>query len=184
MTTHHATVNTWALLYTEQSCINSFQLKARQTAVSKSQIKSSVLTLGANITFIAKVKAEDLLRKPTVKWFKGKWMDLASKAGKHLQLKETFERQTRVWSWTLAHPFLGGRKIFQAPSWFFPLGNIFLFTPRYQTSKTMSSKKRSHPNSANESIGVISRSKALAAASWENRELHGEMPCPSVDNDS
>lgn len=56
-----------------------------------------VLFLGENITFIAKVKAEDLLRKPTIKWFKGKWMDLASKAGKHLQLKETFERQTRVW---------------------------------------------------------------------------------------
>lgn len=51
---------------------------------------------GQNITFIAKVEAQDLLRKPTVKWFKGKWMDLASKVGKHLQLKETFERQTKV----------------------------------------------------------------------------------------
>lgn len=51
---------------------------------------------GQNITFIAKVEAKDLLRKPTVKWFKGKWMDLASKAGKHLQLKETFERHSKV----------------------------------------------------------------------------------------
>lgn len=51
---------------------------------------------GGNITFVAKVEAKDLLRKPNVKWFKGKWMDLASKAGKHLQLKETFERQTKV----------------------------------------------------------------------------------------
>eukprot|EP00073_Rattus_norvegicus_P005328 NP_001094228.2 myosin-binding protein C, slow-type [Rattus norvegicus] len=57
--------------------------------------------VGANITFIAKVKAEDLLRKPTVKWFKGKWMDLASKAGKHLQLKETFERQTRIYTFEM-----------------------------------------------------------------------------------
>uniref|UniRef100_A0A670J6Z6 Myosin-binding protein C, slow-type n=1 Tax=Podarcis muralis TaxID=64176 RepID=A0A670J6Z6_PODMU len=55
------------------------------------------LSCGQNITFIAKVEAQDLLRKPTVKWFKGKWMDLASKVGKHLQLKETFERQTKVW---------------------------------------------------------------------------------------
>uniref|UniRef100_A0A8C8B8X3 Myosin binding protein C1 n=1 Tax=Otus sunia TaxID=257818 RepID=A0A8C8B8X3_9STRI len=43
-----------------------------------------------------KVEAKDLLRKPNVKWFKGKWMDLASKAGKHLQLKESFERHTKV----------------------------------------------------------------------------------------
>ncbi|XP_012874493.1 PREDICTED: myosin-binding protein C, slow-type [Dipodomys ordii] len=57
--------------------------------------------VGANITFIAKVKAEDLLRKPTIKWFKGKWMDLASKAGKHLQLKETFERQTRIYTFEM-----------------------------------------------------------------------------------
>ena len=61
-----------------------------------------VFSLGENITFIAKVKAEDLLRKPTIKWFKGKWMDLASKAGKHLQLKETFERHSRVWPWAPA----------------------------------------------------------------------------------
>uniref|UniRef100_A0A3Q4MWA2 Myosin binding protein C3 n=1 Tax=Neolamprologus brichardi TaxID=32507 RepID=A0A3Q4MWA2_NEOBR len=51
---------------------------------------------GENITFVAKVNAESLLKKPTVKWFKGKWMDLASKSGKHLQLKETYDRNTKV----------------------------------------------------------------------------------------
>lgn len=61
------------------------------------QLHYSFLSLkGGNITFIAKVEAKDLLRKPNVKWFKGKWMDLASKAGKHLQLKESFERHTKV----------------------------------------------------------------------------------------
>uniref|UniRef100_A0A3P8TSI7 Myosin binding protein C3 n=1 Tax=Amphiprion percula TaxID=161767 RepID=A0A3P8TSI7_AMPPE len=50
-----------------------------------------------NITFVAKVNAESLLKKPTVKWFKGKWMDLASKSGKHLQLKETYDRNTKIW---------------------------------------------------------------------------------------
>lgn len=83
-----------------QSCVNSFQLKAKQMTLVKEQAESLMLLLGENITFIAKVKAEDLLRKPTVKWFKGKWMDLASKAGKHLQLKETFERHSRVRPWT------------------------------------------------------------------------------------
>lgn len=63
--------------------------------------QSGSVKVGANITFISKVKAEDLLRKPTVKWFKGKWMDLASKAGKHLQLKETFERQTRIYTFEM-----------------------------------------------------------------------------------
>uniref|UniRef100_A0A8C4HK63 Myosin binding protein C1 n=1 Tax=Dicentrarchus labrax TaxID=13489 RepID=A0A8C4HK63_DICLA len=51
---------------------------------------------GGDITFVAKVEAKDLLRKPTIKWFKGKWMDLASKTGKHLQLKETFDRFTKI----------------------------------------------------------------------------------------
>ncbi|XP_053518129.1 myosin-binding protein C, slow-type isoform X15 [Artibeus jamaicensis] len=63
--------------------------------------QTGTVKVGANISFIAKVKAEDLLRKPSVKWFKGKWMDLASKAGKHLQLKETFERQSRVYTFEM-----------------------------------------------------------------------------------
>ncbi|KAM4712264.1 myosin-binding protein C, slow-type isoform 3-T3 [Anableps anableps] len=58
--------------------------------------QSGTVTVGGDITFVAKVEAKDLLRKPTIKWFKGKWMDLASKTGKHLQLKETFDRQTKI----------------------------------------------------------------------------------------
>ncbi|XP_009082687.1 PREDICTED: myosin-binding protein C, slow-type, partial [Acanthisitta chloris] len=58
--------------------------------------QSGTVSVGGNIVFIAKVEAKDLLRKPNVKWFKGKWMDLASKAGKHLQLKESFERHTKI----------------------------------------------------------------------------------------
>ncbi|CAI5786205.1 myosin-binding protein C, slow-type isoform X5 [Podarcis lilfordi] len=63
--------------------------------------KGGTISVGQNITFIAKVEAQDLLRKPTVKWFKGKWMDLASKVGKHLQLKETFERQTKMYTFEM-----------------------------------------------------------------------------------
>uniref|UniRef100_A0A8C5N2H9 Myosin-binding protein C, fast-type n=1 Tax=Gouania willdenowi TaxID=441366 RepID=A0A8C5N2H9_GOUWI len=58
--------------------------------------QSGEVTVGENIMFVAKVNAESLLKKPTVKWFKGKWMDLASKSGKHLQLKETYDRSTKV----------------------------------------------------------------------------------------
>lgn len=58
--------------------------------------QSGTVSVGGDITFVAKVEGKDLLRKPTVKWFKGKWMDLASKTGKHLQLKETFERLTKI----------------------------------------------------------------------------------------
>ncbi|XP_053111275.1 myosin-binding protein C, slow-type isoform X8 [Hemicordylus capensis] len=63
--------------------------------------KGGSITVGQNITFIAKVEAQDLLRKPTIKWFKGKWMDLASKVGKHLQLKETFERHTKIYTFEM-----------------------------------------------------------------------------------
>ncbi|XP_010774856.1 myosin-binding protein C, slow-type isoform X4 [Notothenia coriiceps] len=58
--------------------------------------QSATIPVGGDITFVAKVEAKDLLRKPTIKWIKGKWMDLASKTGKHLQLKETFERLTKI----------------------------------------------------------------------------------------
>ncbi|XP_050933669.1 myosin-binding protein C, slow-type isoform X8 [Lates calcarifer] len=58
--------------------------------------QSGTVAVGGDITFVAKVEAKDLLRKPTIKWFKGKWMDLASKTGKHLQLKETFDRFTKI----------------------------------------------------------------------------------------
>ncbi|XP_073694903.1 myosin-binding protein C, slow-type isoform X5 [Garra rufa] len=60
------------------------------------QPQSGSINVGGDISFVAKVEAKDLLRKPTIKWFKGKWMDLASKTGKHLQLKESFDRFTKI----------------------------------------------------------------------------------------
>ncbi|XP_063470381.1 myosin-binding protein C, slow-type isoform X5 [Symphalangus syndactylus] len=81
--------------------------QAKQNANSQLSIlfvekpQGGTVKVGEDITFIAKVQAEDLLRKPTIKWFKGKWMDLASKAGKHLQLKESFERHSRVYTFEM-----------------------------------------------------------------------------------
>ncbi|MED6242966.1 Myosin-binding protein C, cardiac-type, partial [Ataeniobius toweri] len=63
--------------------------------------QSGEVTVGENITFVARVNAESLLKKPSVKWFKGKWMDLASKCGKHLQLKETYDRNTKVYTFEM-----------------------------------------------------------------------------------
>uniref|UniRef100_A0A4W6BPI6 Myosin-binding protein C, fast-type n=1 Tax=Lates calcarifer TaxID=8187 RepID=A0A4W6BPI6_LATCA len=51
---------------------------------------------GSDITFVAKVDSSTLTRKPAMKWLKGKWMDLGSKAGKHFQFKETYDRNTKV----------------------------------------------------------------------------------------
>uniref|UniRef100_A0A8D2N0C1 Myosin binding protein C3 n=1 Tax=Zonotrichia albicollis TaxID=44394 RepID=A0A8D2N0C1_ZONAL len=59
------------------------------------------LTSSGNITFTAKVAGESLLKKPSVKWFKGKWMDLGSKVGKHLQLHDSYDRNTKVYTFEM-----------------------------------------------------------------------------------
>ncbi|KAI7814722.1 putative myosin-binding protein C, partial [Triplophysa rosa] len=63
--------------------------------------QSGEVTVGENITFVAKVCGASLLKKPTVKWFKGKWMDLVSKSGKHLQLKEHYDRNIKVYTFEM-----------------------------------------------------------------------------------
>ncbi|KAA8581649.1 hypothetical protein FQN60_003230, partial [Etheostoma spectabile] len=36
-----------------------------------------------------------------MKWLKGKWMDLGSKAGKHMQFKETYDRNTKIYTYEM-----------------------------------------------------------------------------------
>uniref|UniRef100_A0A8C3IE29 Myosin binding protein C3 n=1 Tax=Chrysemys picta bellii TaxID=8478 RepID=A0A8C3IE29_CHRPI len=55
------------------------------------------VTVGGNITFTCKVAGASMLKKPSVKWFKGKWMDLGSKVGKHLQLHDSYDRNNKVY---------------------------------------------------------------------------------------
>ncbi|KAK0148683.1 Myosin-binding protein C, fast-type [Merluccius polli] len=57
---------------------------------------------GKNITFVAKVDSSVLTRKPNMKWLKGKWLDLGSKAGKHLQFKETYDRNTKIYTYEMS----------------------------------------------------------------------------------
>uniref|UniRef100_A0A8C3KEB2 Myosin binding protein C3 n=1 Tax=Calidris pygmaea TaxID=425635 RepID=A0A8C3KEB2_9CHAR len=59
------------------------------------------LLSSGNITFTAKVAGESLLKKPSVKWFKGKWMDLGSKVGQHLQLHDSYDRNNKVYTFEM-----------------------------------------------------------------------------------
>ncbi|TNN30910.1 Myosin-binding protein C, slow-type [Liparis tanakae] len=36
-----------------------------------------------------------------MKWLKGKWLDLSSKAGKHLQFKEVYDRNTKIYTYEM-----------------------------------------------------------------------------------
>ncbi|XP_071323173.1 myosin binding protein Ca isoform X3 [Trachinotus anak] len=64
--------------------------------------ESATATKGKDITFVAKVDSSNLTRKPTMKWLKGKWLDLGSKAGKHLQFKETYDRNTKIYTYEMS----------------------------------------------------------------------------------
>ncbi|XP_018412130.1 PREDICTED: myosin-binding protein C, slow-type [Nanorana parkeri] len=74
---------------------------SQRTTLFIEKPNSGTVNVGGDIKFIAKVEAKDLLRKPIVKWMKGKWMDLASKAGKHLQLKDTFDRINKTYTYEM-----------------------------------------------------------------------------------
>ncbi|KAL4697511.1 hypothetical protein H8959_003209 [Pygathrix nigripes] len=71
------------------------------------------VTVGGSITFSARVAGASLLKPPVVKWFKGKWVDLSSKVGQHLQLHDSYDRASKVYLFELhitdAQPaFTGG----------------------------------------------------------------------------
>ncbi|XP_037134381.1 myosin binding protein Cb isoform X5 [Syngnathus acus] len=56
---------------------------------------------GKDLILIAKVDSSSLVKKPVMKWLKGKWMDLSSKAGKHMQFKETYDRETKIYTYEM-----------------------------------------------------------------------------------
>uniref|UniRef100_A0A672MVS3 Myosin-binding protein C, cardiac-type-like n=1 Tax=Sinocyclocheilus grahami TaxID=75366 RepID=A0A672MVS3_SINGR len=85
-----------------EGLLESHQPDTRQdlTGLFTEKPQSGEVNVGENITLVARVCGESLLKKPTVKWFKGKWMDLASKSGKHLQLKEHYDRTFSIQVYT------------------------------------------------------------------------------------
>uniref|UniRef100_A0A8C7XCJ8 Myosin-binding protein C, fast-type n=1 Tax=Oryzias sinensis TaxID=183150 RepID=A0A8C7XCJ8_9TELE len=64
--------------------------------------ESVTATKGKDITLVAKVDSSSLTRKPAMKWLKGKWLDLVSKAGKHLQFKESYDRNTKIYTYEMS----------------------------------------------------------------------------------
>uniref|UniRef100_A0A8C6KYQ8 Myosin-binding protein C, fast-type n=4 Tax=Nothobranchius TaxID=28779 RepID=A0A8C6KYQ8_NOTFU len=64
--------------------------------------ESVTATKGKDVTFVAKVDSSQLSRKPALKWLKGKWLDLASKAGKHIQFKESYDRNTKIYTYEMS----------------------------------------------------------------------------------
>uniref|UniRef100_A0A3P9HCG1 Myosin-binding protein C, fast-type n=1 Tax=Oryzias latipes TaxID=8090 RepID=A0A3P9HCG1_ORYLA len=64
--------------------------------------ESVTATKGKDITFVAKVDSSSLTRKPAMKWLKGKWLDLVSNAGKHLQFKESYDRNTKIYTYEMS----------------------------------------------------------------------------------
>ncbi|XP_063045426.1 myosin binding protein Ca isoform X3 [Engraulis encrasicolus] len=64
--------------------------------------ESAVAIKGKDVTFVAKVDSSSMLRKPNIKWMKGKWMDLGSKAGKHIQFKEAYDRSSKLYTYEMS----------------------------------------------------------------------------------
>ncbi|XP_051928324.1 myosin-binding protein C, fast-type-like [Hippocampus zosterae] len=56
---------------------------------------------GKDLILIAKVDSSALVKKPTMKWMKGKWLDLSSKSGAHMQFKETYDRNTKIYTYEM-----------------------------------------------------------------------------------
>uniref|UniRef100_A0AAZ3P0Z9 Myosin binding protein C3 n=1 Tax=Oncorhynchus tshawytscha TaxID=74940 RepID=A0AAZ3P0Z9_ONCTS len=83
------------------SLLGSPDTKTDLTGLFTEKPQSGEVAVGENINFVAKVNAASLLKKPTIKWFKGKWMDLASKSGKNLQLKELYDRNSKVYTFEM-----------------------------------------------------------------------------------
>lgn len=74
---------------------------SEQSGIFVEKPESVTATKGKDITFVAKVDSSTLTRKPVMKWLKGKWLDLGSKAGKHLQFKETYDRNTKIYTYEM-----------------------------------------------------------------------------------
>ncbi|XP_069766038.1 myosin-binding protein C, fast-type-like [Narcine bancroftii] len=63
--------------------------------------ESANVSTGESITLVAKVDSSTLEKKPTIKWFKGKWLDLKSKAGMVYKFKEEFDSNMKVYTYSM-----------------------------------------------------------------------------------
>ncbi|XP_032837334.1 myosin-binding protein C, cardiac-type-like isoform X4 [Petromyzon marinus] len=145
--------------------------------------QDGTVTAGDDITFSAQVDGSGSIRKkPQVRWFKGKWMDLAGKTGKHLTLKETVNKDTKVFTFSLC--IIAAKESFSGSyrcevvfgdvtdSWGF---NVSVIAKESQTEDIRAAFKRTRTGS--EDAGELDFSALL-----KKRDSRASLPAePEVD---
>ncbi|XP_073183109.1 myosin-binding protein C, fast-type-like, partial [Lepidochelys kempii] len=56
---------------------------------------------GKEVALEVQVDGSQLPTKPSIKWFKGKWLELGIKSGLRFQFKETFDKEKKVYTFEL-----------------------------------------------------------------------------------
>ncbi|XP_074387748.1 myosin-binding protein C, fast-type [Zonotrichia albicollis] len=57
---------------------------------------------GQDVVAVARVDGAQLGGKPSIKWFKGKWLELGAKSGNRFQFRESCEKESKVYTFELA----------------------------------------------------------------------------------
>ncbi|XP_014117964.1 PREDICTED: myosin-binding protein C, fast-type [Pseudopodoces humilis] len=57
---------------------------------------------GGDVLVVARVDGAQLPVKPSMKWFKGKWVELGAKSGARFQFRESCEKETKVFTFELS----------------------------------------------------------------------------------
>ncbi|CAM4623429.1 unnamed protein product [Lepidochelys kempii] len=61
----------------------------------------SLWSAGKEVALEVQVDGSQLPTKPSIKWFKGKWLELGIKSGLRFQFKETFDKEKKVYTFEL-----------------------------------------------------------------------------------
>ncbi|KAI5930703.1 Myosin-binding protein C, fast-type [Manis javanica] len=68
------------------------------TGIFLKKPQSVSVETGKDTVIMAKVKGKELPEKPTIKWFKGKWLELGSKSGARFSFKESHDPANNVYT--------------------------------------------------------------------------------------
>ncbi|XP_063471741.1 myosin-binding protein C, fast-type isoform X4 [Symphalangus syndactylus] len=68
------------------------------TGVFLKKPESVSVETGKDVVVVAKVNGKELPDKPTIKWFKGKWLELGSKSGARFSFKESHDSASNVYT--------------------------------------------------------------------------------------
>ncbi|XP_077170416.1 myosin-binding protein C, fast-type isoform X2 [Paroedura picta] len=60
-----------------------------------------LIEAGKDVTIAFQVDGTQIPCKPTVKWFKGKWLELGIKSGQRFQFKDSFDKEKNVYSYEM-----------------------------------------------------------------------------------